>query len=148
MRRPVRDALIVVGSTVLVLTGCAETNGPKPGEPTSQAISMKAALADVARVRAYIYGGGSQADAAAAAIQLDAFGKGLPALFPPKSAPNEYVDMSAERASAAPQAVTASAQALSAAIATGERVRVAQALDSLERNGCGACHRPAAAPNT
>ncbi|MBV8682305.1 MAG: cytochrome c [Caulobacteraceae bacterium] len=109
---------------------------------------MKGALADVARVRAYIYGSGSQADAAAAANQLDEFGKGLPTLFPPKSAPNEYVDMSPERVRAAPQAVTAAAQALSTAITTGERAQVAKALETMERNGCGVCHRPAAVPHT
>jgi hypothetical protein len=139
---------VIAATALLSLNACAQTGGPPPGEPTPQAVSMKGALADVARIRAYIYGGGSQADAAAAADNLGAFAKGLPGLFPPGTASNAYVDMSAARASAAPKALAETAQALSTAVATGERAQVAQALEHLERNGCGVCHRPTAAPNT
>lgn len=140
--------VMVIGCVALLgLAACAQTATTTPGEPTPQAVSMKRALANVARIRAYIYGASPQGDAVAAAAELDGFARGLPALFPPGQASNEYVDMSSARVRAAPQAMARTVQGLSAAVATGERARVAEALEDVERDGCGACHRPAAAPN-
>jgi cytochrome c556 len=123
------------------LAACA-ANQPatQPAQATPQAQLMQQMLADIDRVRAFVYGGGSQNDATNAANDLVSSSNRLAELFPPAQASVDYVDMSPQRARAAPAAMHTAASLLLAAVATGDRAAVGNALGNTERNGCGACH--------
>ena len=125
------------------LSACAEDELTKVGPPTPQAHSMDRALADVNRIRAYVYGGGGREDAAAAATDLEAWAQDLPTVFTPGT-PAQYVDLSTQQAAHASQSMAQTAHALSVAAASGDRAAVGEALGHVERQGCGACHLPVA----
>jgi hypothetical protein len=102
---------------------------------------MQRMLADVDQIRAFVYGGGTQAEAERAALELVSWSQWLSELFPPGQASTEYVDMSAERVRDAPGQMSRSAELLLQAVRTGSRPAVGAELAQTERNGCGVCHR-------
>lgn len=128
-------------ATLLVLANCGETESPSQApQPTPQAQAMRHMLADVDRIRAFLYGSGNQAGAASAASDLVAWARQMPTLFPPELASRQYVDMSPERAKAATAAINREAGLLLAAVQTGDHAAIGDRLAETERNGCGACH--------
>jgi hypothetical protein len=139
MQTASRQKTLIVTLGLCVLGACAEDNLTRVGPPTPQAQSMDRALADVNRIRAYVYGGGAREDTAAAATDLEAWARDLPAVFPPGTAA-KYVDMSTPQAAQASQAMARTTRDLSAAGASGDRAAVGEALGQVERQGCGACH--------
>jgi hypothetical protein len=121
--------------------GCAAPgSAPGPGQPTVQGESMQRMLAEVDQVRAFVYGGGSRADAETAAGELVSWSKRMTDLFPPGQASTDYVDMTPARVRYAPIAMQREAEKLLAAVRTGKQSAVGDQLASTERNGCGACH--------
>jgi hypothetical protein len=101
---------------------------------------MQLMLADVAQIRAYVYGSGTQSDADKAAVDLVSWSQRMAELFPPGQASTEYVDMSPARAQGAPVAMQQAAQSLLTAVRTGRRPAIGDQLTQTERNGCGFCH--------
>ncbi len=101
---------------------------------------MEAMLADVNQIRSFTYGSGDQAQAEAAANDLVAWSSRMAELFPPGQASQDYVDMSPERARSAPIAMQNTANALLAAVRTGNRAAVGGRLAQVEQDGCGTCH--------
>jgi hypothetical protein len=108
---------------------------------TPQVQAMQRMLADIDQLRAYAYGSGDQAGAAAAAHDLLSWSERLPDLFPPGQASKDYLDMSPERARAAPEAMRRNAQSLVDVMSSGNRAAVGDKLARMEKSGCGACHR-------
>ncbi len=124
-----------------ILAGCAESRpDPNVGAPTPQAQATRRMLADVNQLRGYVYGSGDQAGASAAASDLLAWSQRMPDLFPPGQASRDYLDMSPERAGAAPAAMMGAARSLVAAVYTGDRAAIGAQLARTERSGCGVCH--------
>jgi len=101
---------------------------------------MQAMLADVDQVRAFVYGGGSQADAEKAATNLASWSQRIAELFPPGQATTDYVDMSPERVRGAPEAMQRTSASLLTAVRTGNRVQTGDRLTQTEKQGCGFCH--------
>ncbi|HTU53769.1 MAG TPA: cytochrome c [Acetobacteraceae bacterium] len=118
--------------------GTGPTSAARP--PTPQGAAMQHMLADINRIRGFLYGSGSQGDATNAALDLVAWSKRIPELFPPELASQEYVDMSPERARAASQAMNTNAAELLAAVESGNHATIGDRLAETEHNGCGACH--------
>ena len=132
---------MLICAAQLAVAGCAQMGAPPhAGQPTEQARSMDAMLADVNQIRAFTYGSGDQRTAEAAASDLVAWSNRLAELFPPGQASQDYVDMSPERARNAPLAVQRAANQLLATVHDGNRALVGGRLEQLEQNGCGACH--------
>jgi hypothetical protein len=124
-----------------LLSGCGY-KGPSSAarQPTPQAVAMQHMLADINRIRGFLYGSGSQGGATEAATDLVAWSKRMPELFPPELASQEYVDMSPERARAATEAMGRNAAELLAAVQSGNHATIGDRLAGTEHNGCGACH--------
>jgi hypothetical protein len=101
---------------------------------------MQLMLADIDQIRAFVYGGGTQADADKAAASLVSWSQRMAELFPPGQASTDYVDMSAERVRGAPEAMKRTADALLAAVRTGNRSQIGDRLAQTEHDGCGFCH--------
>ncbi len=101
---------------------------------------MALMLADIDRIRAYVYGSGSRSDADEAAVDLVSWSRRMAELFPPGQASTEYVDMSPARVRGAPEAMTRSAERLLAAVRTGKPPAIGDQLARTERDGCGFCH--------
>jgi len=134
------SALAVTGLSVLA--GCGQVGGPRHvGQPTAQGELMGRMLVAINQVKAFSYGSGDQASAQAAADDLVNFSAQLPTLFPPGQSSVDYVDMSPDRARAAPAAMTRTTLALQAAVRTGDRLAVGRSVAQTEQDGCGACHR-------
>ena len=132
---------LVLCAVVPFLGSCGQmTASTNVGQPTPQAQLMQSMLSNVNQIRAFVYGGGSQADATQAAQALVASSQRLPDLFPPGQASVDYVDMSPERARGAPIAMNQAATALLAAVQTGNRATIGDQLTASERDGCGFCH--------
>jgi hypothetical protein len=102
---------------------------------------MQLMLADIDQIRAFVYGGGTQADADKAAASLVSWSQRMAELFPPGQASTDYVDMSAERVRGAPEAMKRTAdyhcsqrcgQAIDPRLATG--------VPRTDRDGCGFRH--------
>ena len=127
---------------ILPLLGSCGYKGPTAAarQPTPQAVAMQHMLADINRIRGFLYGSGSQGEATEAATDLVSWSKRMPELFPPKLASQEYVDMSPERARAATEAMNANAALRLAAVQSGNHATIGDRLADTERNGCGACH--------
>ena len=138
--RPLRLASLC-GALLALATGCGPQKPPNAGQPTPQAESMARMLADVDRLRAYGRGDATQLEAEAASSELAAWSSRMAELFPPEEAAHLYVDMTPEMAREAPTAMSATIGPLSAAVRSGNRAKVAVALDLTEQQGCGACHR-------
>lgn len=136
-----RTKRLVLGLSGLLalLAGCTGSSRPS-GQPTVQGAAMQRMLADIEAVRAFVYGGGSQKDAEAAADDLVSWSERMSDLFPPGQSTAEYVDMSPARVRNAPIAMKRSSQDLLAAVRTGNRSTAGDQLALTERNGCGACH--------
>jgi hypothetical protein len=131
------------GLALSVLAGDAGAGPPSNAiAPTPQAQAMQRMLADINTLRGYAYGGGDHAGALAAANDLLAWSQRMGELFPPGKASEDYVDMSPERAAAAPVAMTEAARALLAAVGKDDRTAVGAELAGTEKSGCGACHLP------
>ncbi len=136
-----RDILSICAGLAL-LAGCGQIGGPAHvGQPTEQAQSMEHMLADINQIRAFTYGSGDLPTAQAAADDLVAWSNRMAELFPPGQASVEYVDMSPERAKAAPAAMSGTAIPLQTAVRTGDRGAITLRLAQTERDGCGFCHR-------
>ena len=134
-----RTRLLLTALLPLCLGSCA---GPSPnkGQPTEQGQSMQRMLADVNELRAYVYGTGTREQASQAAADLAAWSRRMGELFPPGVASNEYVDMSPQRVSGAPAAMSAAADRLLAEVPSGTRAQIGDQLARTERDGCGFCH--------
>jgi len=132
---------MLVCAALPCLAGC-ETKPPHAGMPTIQAQSMQVMLADVERVRAYVYGGGdtTRGDAVTAATDLVSWSRRMGELFPPGQASTDYVDMDQARVRSAPEAMTSAAERLLAVVRTGNRAAIGDQLRATERDGCGFCH--------
>lgn len=138
--RPLRLASLCVALLALV-AACGPQKPPNSGQPTPQAESMARMLADVDRLRAYGRGDATQPEAEAASSELASWSSRMAALFPPEEAARLYVDMTPDMAREAPAAMMATIGPLSAAARSGNRAKVAAAVDQTEQQGCGACHR-------
>jgi len=101
---------------------------------------MQHMLEDVNLLRTYVYGTGTGEQATQAATDLLAWSRRMGELFPPGVASNEYVDMSPQRVSGAPAAMTGAAERLLAEVRTGTRAQIGDQLARTERDGCGFCH--------
>ena len=101
---------------------------------------MQRMMADIDRIRAYVYGSGTRSEAESAATELVSWSGKMRALFPPGESSAEYVDMSPERARAAPAAMEKTATQLLAAVRRDDRAIIGDRLAATERYGCGACH--------
>ena len=110
------------------------------GALTAQGQSMQHMLEDVNQLRTYVYGTGTREQATGAAADLLAWSRRMGELFPPGVASNEYVDMSPQRASGAPAAMTGAAERLLAEVRSGTRPQIGDQLARTERDGCGFCH--------
>lgn len=97
-------------------------------------------LKDVEQIRGFVYGGGTQGDADTAATDLVSWSRRMADLFPPGQSTQDYVDMSPERVSNAPVAMTRTAEALLTAVRTGNRQKVGDQITRTEQAGCGVCH--------
>ena len=131
----------LVFATLPYLGGCTGTGAsPQASQPTTQGQSMQLMLADIDQIRAFVYGGGTQADADKAAANLVSWSQRMAELFPPGQASTDYVDMSPERVRGAPEAMKRTADSLLAAVRTGNRSQIGDRLAQTERDGCGFCH--------
>ena len=139
----------ILGLATAALAACGDMAAQRPsaGGPavTPQAESMKRMVADVTVVRSFAGAGGgdaadrAQAEAAAADL-LDWSGR-MAELFPPAVAPSLYPDLTEQMVRNAPAAMRRTAEALLSTTRGGDRSAVADRLASVEREGCGACHR-------
>jgi hypothetical protein len=136
----IRAAFLICVALPL-LGSCAGMNtAPHAGQPTVQGQSMQRMLADVLAIRSYVYGGSSQAEAMQAATDLASWSQRMAELFPPGQASKDYIDMSPERASAAPAAMQRTSDQLRSVVRTGNRAAIGTQLAQTEHDGCGACH--------
>jgi hypothetical protein len=133
---------LLVCATLSCLGGCSGTGAsPHAGQPTLQGQSMQLMLADVDRIRSFLYGGdATQADADKAATDLLSWSRRMGELFPSGQASTDYVDMDPARVNGAPEAMTRTAEQLLAAVRTGKRPAIGDQLARAERDGCGFCH--------
>ncbi len=124
------------------LAGCTSpASSPHSGQPTVQGQSMQLMLADIERIRAFVYGGSaSKSDAEKAAVDLVSWSRRMGELFPPGQASTEYVDMDPGRVGRAPEEMTRSAERLLATVRTGKRPAIGDQLTRTETDGCGVCH--------
>jgi hypothetical protein len=113
---------------------------PQAVQPTEQGKSMAAMLADVNLIRGFTYGTGDLRAAESAALDLVTWSNRMAELFPPGRAAQDYVDMSPERARAAPVALQKVANQLVTTVRGGNRSLIGGRLDQVEQEGCGACH--------
>ena len=97
-------------------------------------------LADINRIRGFVYGSGDQSEAENDARSLVSWSEKMAELFPPGQASTDYVDMSSERAREAPAAMRRAAGLLLSAVRTGSRSATGDQLALVERDGCGFCH--------
>jgi len=130
----------IVAAPVLLMAACGP-RAPNAGQQTIQGQSMDRMRTAVDAISAYTKGTGSQASAHQAAMELAAWSDRLADLFPPDTAPEQYVDMTADMARAAPAAMRRESANLLAATDSGKPERTAAALSSMQKNGCGACHQ-------
>jgi hypothetical protein len=133
--------VIPIFAAVLLLGDCTEVP-PRSvvPKPTPQAQSMQRMMADINQMRAYVYGSGTRSEAESAASELVSWSGRMRALFPPGESSAEYVDMSPERARAAPAAMERTATQLLSAVRMDDRAIIGDRLATTERYGCGACH--------
>jgi hypothetical protein len=129
-----------LAASLLAFVACGQETH-NAGRQTVQGESMDRMRAAVETIRAYAKGADSQTSARQAAMELSAWSDRMADLFPPDTAPKQYVDMTAEMARAAPSAMRREAAGLLAAIDSGKTQPTAVALASMEKNGCGACHQ-------
>jgi hypothetical protein len=131
-------SIFVVCAAWLSLGGCMAT--PHAHQPTAQTEAMQHMLADVLVIRSYVYGSGTLDEADRSATDLLAWSQQMEVLFPPAQASTEYVDMSPARVRVAIDAMPRTAQALLAAVRSGNHPVIGQQLEITEHDGCGACH--------
>jgi hypothetical protein len=135
-------AALLIFAVLPLLGGCGGIGQPSHADqPTIQGEAMQHMLADIDRIRAFVYGSGDQSEAAAAAADLVSWSTRMAELFPPGQASAEYVDMSPERVRDAPAAMSRTAGLLQTAVRTGNRPVIGDRLAQTERDGCGVCHR-------
>ena len=141
-----RAAIVRIGLVAAILLllpmleGCSNMKASSVAQSTPQAQSMESMLSDVDQVRAFVYGSGTRSQADQAAADLLSWSQRMAELFPPGQASVDYVDMSSERARAAPPAMTRTAEVLLSAVRIADRATIGDRLARLEREGCGACH--------
>jgi len=137
----VKRRALILCAIMPCLGSCSPTGAASSvGQPTPQAQLMQSMLGNINQIRAFVYGGGSQADATQAAQTLVASSQRIAELFPPGQASNDYVDMGPERAGGAPAAMSQSATLLLTAVQTGNPEKIGDQLAATERDGCGFCH--------
>ena len=136
-----RIPVIAILFGVVALVGCDSRTASAPPQPTPQGQSMQRMLTDIATLRNYVARTAPKPEAEAAASDLATWTTRLADLFPPERVPSLYADMTADMARQAPQALSQQVAALRLALSARDQSGVAPALDRVERDGCGFCHR-------
>jgi cytochrome c556 len=117
--------------------------------PLQRQETMRAQGRDMVAIKAFIDVTGDLAAAQGGGADLVRSLPTLPSLFPPNTGMTEFPGQTFVKPEAWSQRSTfnatveiavAKAQALSAALGTGDRARVVAAFGDLGKNGCGACH--------
>jgi cytochrome c556 len=112
---------------------------------------MKQQGRDIAAVKALLDDKGDQAAAQAGADDLLRTIPQIPAAFPQRTSSADYPGKTRakpaiwaewDKFTGAQQTALAKAQALDAAVKTGNKVTIQAAFDDMGRNGCGGCHTP------
>ena len=112
---------------------------------------MKQQGRDLAAIKAFLDGKGDQAAAQAGADDLLRTLPQIPAAFPQKTSSAEYASQTRAKPAiwaewdkflAAQQTALAKAQALDAAIKTGNNAQIQTAFADMGQNGCNGCHTP------
>jgi cytochrome c556 len=111
--------------------------------------TMKQQGKDLGSIKAYLDGKGDQAAALAGATSLTGTTKKIPSLFPPGTdapspdgdfRPKPAVWTDPDKFLDAQKAAAAKADALLAAVKTGDKPAIRTAFVDLGKNGCGNCH--------
>jgi cytochrome c556 len=112
---------------------------------------MKQQGKDVGAVKALLDGKGDQAAALAGADDLLKTIPAIPTVFPQKTSSADYPGKTRakpaiwaewDKFTAAQQNALAKAQALDAAIRSGNKVTIQTAFEDMGKSGCGGCHTP------
>ena len=150
MRNAVRWGLFGVSAAAVLLTGVAAgVAQDKLAMVTQRQDFMKSQGADVKAISDFSKGQGDKAAAAKAIDDLIARAPKIDALFVPGTSSTDFPDKSKAKpelwtdmakVKEIPVALLAEEQKVKAAIATGDQKAVADALGSMGKNGCGACH--------
>lgn len=135
---------------VLVSAGASWAQEP-PAIVKQREDLMKQQGKDLAAVKAFLDGKGDQAAAQAGADDLLRTLPQIPAAFPQKTSSAEFPGKTRAKPAiwaewdkfvAAQQTALAKAQALDAAIKTGNNAQIQTAFADMGQNGCGGCHTP------
>jgi cytochrome c556 len=111
--------------------------------------TMKQQGKDLAGIKAFLTGKGDQAAAQTGADSLTQTTRKIPSLFPPgsdkpspdgKFQPKPAVWQDWDKFLAAQKQAVAKADALLAAVKTGDKAAIQSAFADLGKNGCGNCH--------
>ena len=114
--------------------------------------TMKQQSSDLKTIKAYMDGTADQAKAETAVADLGKTSQEIPSLFPADSAkatpgpndkywPKPTVWSDNDKFVAAAKTLSEKTEALSAAIKTGDKTKVAAAFGDAGKNGCGGCHK-------
>jgi cytochrome c556 len=137
-------------AVVLVGAGASWAQEPPAAVKTRQNV-MKEQGRDLAAVKAFLDGKGDQAAAQAGADDLLKTLPQVPTVFPQKTSSADFPGQTRAKPAiwaewdkfvAAQQNALSKAQALDAAIKTGDKAQIQTAFADLGQNGCGACHTP------
>lgn len=155
MKNFIQVGLIAAGAALVLAAGTVNVIAQGSGQESKLAEIkarqdfMKAQGADVKKIIEYIKGQGSQAEALAAANDLESRAPKIIMLFPPgtsaadfpgKTAAKPAIWQNMDKVRKIPVALEAAEIKLVAAIKSGERKSVQGALGAVSKDGCGACH--------
>jgi cytochrome c556 len=148
--RAAPGAAVIIASAVLGIAVAAPP--PNAAEIVKhRQEAMKSHGADLGAIKGYMQGKVDQAKAEAAAAALVKSISDIPDLFPPgtdqaspdgKFKPKPEVWSDWDKFLKVQKTAEAKAQALEAAVKSGDKDKVAADFADLGKNGCGACHEP------
>jgi hypothetical protein len=113
---------------------------PDTHQPTAQAEAMQHMLADILKIRSYVYGGATRDEADRSATDLLVWSERMVVLFPPGQASTDYVDMSPARVRGAADSMQRTGQVLLTKVRFSDRLAIGNQLETTEHDGCGFCH--------
>jgi cytochrome c556 len=150
MRNGVRWAVFGASATAVLLAGVAAgVAQDKLAAVTERQTFMKAQGADVKAITEFSKGQGDKAAAEKAIDDLIARNPKIVTLFPAGTSSKDFPDKSKakpeiwtdmEKVKQIPVALAGEERKVKAAIASGDQKAVGDALGSMGKNGCGACH--------